>query len=336
MNNIFNNKSILVTGGTGSFGNKFIEIILKKYPKIKKIVVFSRDEFKQFEMQKRLQSLDSKKKLRFFLGDVRDSKRLEIALNDIDYVVHAAAMKQVDTAEYNPIEYIKTNIIGAQNIVEVCAQKKNIKKLIALSTDKASSPINLYGATKLCSDKLFIAANNFLAANKFSVIRYGNVAGSRGSVIPYFLNQAQKKKITITDKEMTRFNISLEESVDLVIWSISNSLGGEIIIPKLKSYRILDLAKAICPNCKIEYIGKRPGEKLNEEMIPADDTSIKIDIGKFFILIPPIKRKFFLNFIKKFKGKILPINFEYKSGQKDFLRIDQLKKIINKVKSQNE
>ena len=336
MNNIFNNKSILVTGGTGSFGNKFIEIVLKKYPKIKKIVVFSRDEFKQFEMQKRLKSLDNKKKLRFFLGDVRDSKRLEIALNDIDYVVHAAAMKQVDTAEYNPIEYIKTNIIGAQNIVEVCAQKKNIKKVIALSTDKASSPINLYGATKLCSDKLFIAANNFLAANKFSVIRYGNVAGSRGSVIPYFLNQAQKKKITITDKEMTRFNISLEESVDLVIWSISNSLGGEIIIPKLKSYRILDLAKAICPNCKIEYIGKRPGEKLNEEMIPADDTSIKIDIGKFFILIPPVKRKFFLNFIKKFNGRILPVNFEYKSGQKNFLRIDQLKKIINKVKSQNE
>ena len=261
---------------------------------------------------------------------------MEIALNDIDYVVHAAAMKQVDTAEYNPIEYIKTNIIGAQNIVEVCAQKKNIKKVIALSTDKASSPINLYGATKLCSDKLFIAANNFLAANKFSVIRYGNVAGSRGSVIPYFLDQAQKNKITITDKEMTRFNISLEESVDLVIWSISNSLGGEIIIPKLKSYRILDLAKAICPNCKIEYIGKRPGEKLNEEMIPADDTSIKIDIGKFFILIPPVKRKFFLNFIKKFNGRILPVNFEYKSGQKNFLRIDQLKKIINKVKSQNE
>ena len=295
MNKFFKNKSILVTGGTGSFGQKFTEIVLKRFSHIKKIIIFSRDEFKQFEMQKKFCKLDKKKKLRFFLGDIRDLRRFKIALNDIDYVVHAAAMKQVDTAEYNPIEYIKTNIIGAQNIVEVCAETKSIKKVIALSTDKASSPINLYGATKLCSDKLFIAANNFLGSNKFTVIRYGNVAGSRGSVIPFFINQAKKKTITVTDKNMTRFNISLAESVNLVIWSLVNSIGGEIIIPKLKSYKILDLAKAICNNCKIKFIGRRPGEKLNEEMIAADESSIKIDMGKFYILIPQNQKKIFLN-----------------------------------------
>ena len=329
MNKFFKNKSILVTGGTGSFGQKFTEIVLKRFSHIKKIIIFSRDEFKQFEMQKKFYKLDKKKKLRFFLGDIRDLRRFKIALNDIDYVVHAAAMKQVDTAEYNPIEYIKTNIIGAQNIVEVCAETKSIKKVIALSTDKASSPINLYGATKLCSDKLFIAANNFLGSNKFTVIRYGNVAGSRGSVIPFFINQAKKKTITVTDKNMTRFNISLAESVNLVIWSLVNSIGGEIIIPKLKSYKILDLAKAICNNCKIKFIGRRPGEKLNEEMIAADESSIKIDMGKFYILIPQNQKKNFFKFINKLKGKILPNNFEYKSGQKNFLNQNELKKIVN-------
>ena len=327
------NKSILITGGTGSFGQKFTEVILKRYNNVKKIVVYSRDEFKQFEMNKKFSLLDKNKKLRFFLGDIRDSKRLEIALNGIDYVIHAAAIKQVDTSEYNPIEYIKTNIIGAQNIVEACAQNKNVKKIIALSTDKASSPINLYGATKLCSDKLFIAANNFTGSNKFTVIRYGNVAGSRGSVIPYFLNQSKKKLITITDKEMTRFNITIEESVDLVIWSIYNSTGGEIIIPKLKSYKILDLAKAICNNCKIKFIGKRAGEKLNEEMIATDDSSMKIDMGKFYILVPPDKMKIFSKMIKKFNGKILPADFEYKSGQKDFLNRKELSQIIKNLKN---
>jgi len=327
------NKSILITGGTGSFGQKFTEVILKRYNNVKKIVVYSRDEFKQFEMNKKFSLLDKNKKLRFFLGDIRDSKRLEIALNGIDYVIHAAAIKQVDTSEYNPIEYIKTNIIGAQNIVEACAQNKNVKKIIALSTDKASSPINLYGATKLCSDKLFIAANNFTGSNKFTVIRYGNVAGSRGSVIPYFLNQSKKKLITITDKEMTRFNITIEESVDLVIWSIYNSTGGEIIIPKLKSYKILDLAKAICNNCRIKFIGKRAGEKLNEEMIATDDSSMKIDMGKFYILVPPDKMKIFSKMIKKFNGKILPADFEYKSGQKDFLNSKELSQIIKNLKN---
>ena len=332
----FKNLSILVTGGTGSFGKKFTEVILKKYQKIKKIVVFSRDEFKQYEMQKKFAKFDRNKKLRFFLGDVRDSKRLDIALNDIDLVIHAAAIKQVDTSEYNPIEYIKTNIIGAQNIIEICANKKKIKKVIALSTDKASSPINLYGATKLCSDKLFIAANNFLGSNKFSVIRYGNVAGSRGSVIPFFLNQSKKNLITVTDERMTRFNITLEDSVNLVIKSLVSAQGGEIIIPKLKSYRILDLVKAVNSKCKIKYIGKRPGEKLNEEMIAADDSSIKIDMGSFFILIPPYKKKFFSKHVKKYKGKILNSNFEYKSGQQDFMKINEIKKILEKTKNQNE
>ena len=331
---MFKNKIILITGGTGSFGKEITKELLKYSPK--KILIFSRDEFKQYEMQKKFSKLDTKKKLRFFLGDVRDSKRLDIALNDIDCVVHAAAIKQVDTSEYNPIEYIKTNVIGAQNIIEICANKKNIKKVIALSTDKASSPINLYGATKLCSDKLFIAANNFLGANKFSVIRYGNVAGSRGSVIPFFLDQSKKNLMTVTDKKMTRFNITIEQSVNLVIWSILNTQGGEIIIPKLKSYRILDLVKAINNECKIKYIGKRPGEKLNEEMISADDSSLKLDIGKFYVLIPSYKRNFFSKFIKKFKGKFLPNDFEYKSGQKDFMSTRELKVLIKSLKHQKE
>ena len=246
-------------------------------------------------------------------------------------MVHAAAIKQVDTSEYNPIEYIKTNVIGAQNIVEACAQNKNVRKIIALSTDKASSPINLYGATKLCSDKLFIAANNFTGSNKFTVIRYGNVAGSRGSVIPFFLSQKKTGLITITDKRMTRFNITLEDSVNLVISSIINSVCGEIIIPKLKSYKILDLAHAICNNCKIKFVGKRPGEKLNEEMIASDDSSIKVDMGKFYMLVPSYKIKLFSNIIKKFKGKILPQNFEYKSGQKQFLSTKELVQIIKKI-----
>lgn len=327
----FKNKSILITGGTGSFGQKFAETILTKFKNIKKIVIYSRDEFKQFQMSKKFARLDKNKKLRFFLGDIRDSKRFEIALNGIDYVVHAAAIKQVDTSEYNPIEYIKTNVIGAQNIVEACAQNKNVRKIIALSTDKASSPINLYGATKLCSDKLFIAANNFTGSNKFTVIRYGNVAGSRGSVIPFFLSQKKTGLITITDKRMTRFNITLEDSVNLVISSIINSVGGEIIIPKLKSYKILDLAHAICNNCKIKFVGKRPGEKLNEEMIASDDSSIKVDMGKFYMLVPSYKIKLFSNIIKKFKGKILPQNFEYKSGQKQFLSTKELVQIIKKI-----
>ena len=328
----FKNKSILITGGTGSFGQKFAETILIKFKNIKKIVIYSRDEFKQFQMSKKFAELDKNKKLRFFLGDIRDSKRFEIALNGIDYVIHAAAIKQVDTSEYNPIEYIKTNVIGAQNIVEACAQNKDVKKIIALSTDKASSPINLYGATKLCSDKLFIAANNFTGSNKFTVIRYGNVAGSRGSVIPFFLSQKKTGLITITDKRMTRFNITLEESVNLVLSSIINSIGGEIIIPKLKSYKILDLAMAICNNCKIKFVGKRPGEKLNEEMIASDDSSIKVDMGKFYMLVPPYKIKLFSKKIKKFKGKILPQNFEYKSGQKEFLNTKELIQIIKKIK----
>ena len=319
------NKTIMITGGTGSFGQACTKFLLQY--NAKKIIIFSRDELKQFEMSNKFNN----SKLRFFLGDVRDLKRLKLATKKVDILIHAAALKQVPAAEYNPMECIKTNIYGAENVISACIEN-NVKKIIALSTDKASSPINLYGATKLCSDKLFIAANNFTGSNKFTVIRYGNVAGSRGSVIPFFLSQKKTGLITITDKRMTRFNITLEESVNLVLSSIINSIGGEIIIPKLKSYKILDLAMAICNNCKIKFVGKRPGEKLNEEMIASDDSSIKVDMGKFYMLVPPYKIKLFSKKIKKFKGRILPQNFEYKSGQKEFLNTKELIQIIKKIK----
>ena len=225
-----NNKIILVTGGTGSFGNAFVRYVINKYPKIKKIIIFSRDELKQFEMKKNFIKNKYFEKIRFFLGDLRDLERLKIATKEVDIIIHAAALKQVDTAEYNPIEYIKTNIYGAQNIIEA-SLANNIKKVISLSTDKACSPINLYGATKLCSDKLFVAANNFIGEKKFSVVRYGNVAGSRGSVIPFFIDQSKTGTITVTDKRMTRFNITLKQSVEFVIWAIENSVGGEILVP---------------------------------------------------------------------------------------------------------
>ncbi len=250
-----NHKSILITGGTGSFGTKFVNFITKKYPKIRRLVIFSRDELKQFELSKNYNGNDYSY-IRFFIGDVRDKDRLQMALRDIDYVIHAAALKQVPTAEYNPFEAIKTNILGAQNIIE-SSLSSNVKKVIALSTDKAAAPVNLYGATKLCSDKLFLAANN-IKGNKnisFSVVRYGNVMGSRGSVIPEFLKQSKKNnKILITDKRMTRFNISLQESVKMVDWSIKNCIGGETIIPKIPSYNVLDLANAINSNAKLSIL----------------------------------------------------------------------------------
>ena len=263
---MLNKKSILITGGTGSFGRAWVRHILKKYKKIRRLVIFSRDELKQFEMEKEF-SVKKYPCMRYFIGDVRDSERLTVALRDIDYVIHAAALKQVPTAEYNPIETIKTNIIGAQNLIEASLKNK-VQKLIALSTDKASSPINLYGATKLCSDKLFIAANNIKGKKKisFSIVRYGNVMGSRGSVIPVFLNSKKTGTLLITDNRMTRFNLTLSQSVEMVEWALKNSIGGEIFVPKIPSYKILDLAKAICPNCKIKIIGIRSGEKLHENL----------------------------------------------------------------------
>ena len=282
MNSFLNNTSILITGGTGSFGKKFIEKIVKQNIKVKRLVVFSRDELKQSEMEEKYPA----KKfpyMRFFLGDIRDLDRLKRAFHNIDFIVHAAALKQVPAAEYNPTEFIKTNIIGSQNVIETAIDKK-VKKVIALSTDKAASPINLYGATKLCADKLFVAANNYVGLNKliFSVVRYGNVLGSRGSIVPYFLKTAKKKYLNITDKRMTRFNITLEDAVEMVFFSFQNSLGGEIFVPKIPSYKIMDLAKSIGPGCKINYVGIRPGEKIHEEMISASDSFNTIDIREIF------------------------------------------------------
>ena len=270
MKKYFKNKTILITGGTGSFGNIAVRKFLK-IKGIKKIIIYSRDEHKQHEMISRFNTKELKL-LRFFIGDVRDLERLTNAFEGVDVVIHAAALKQVDTAEYNPYEFIKTNIMGAQNVIQASIHNK-VKNIIALSTDKAAAPINLYGATKLCSDKMFIAANNIVGNKdiKFSVVRYGNVMGSRGSIIPLFLKQKNNKLFTITDKRMTRFNITLQESIDMVIWSLVNNLGGEIYVPKIPSYKIEDLARAICSKSKIKIIGIRQGEKLHEEMITKDD-----------------------------------------------------------------
>jgi len=315
-------KTILITGGTGSFGKKFISLSRNKF---KKIIIYSRDELKQFELEKKY-PFKNNKNLRFFLGDIRDKNRLKFALKDVDIILHAAALKQVPRAEYNPIEYIKTNVMGAQNIIE-CALETNVKKVIALSTDKAVSPVNLYGATKLCSDKLFLAANNIVGNSKkmFSVLRYGNVTMSRGSIIPIFLNN-KSKVYNITDLRMTRFCITLEESVKAALWSINNARGGEVIIPKVPSYRILDLVKAINKNAKIKLIGIRPGEKLFEELISPNDNTPSYSYGNFFIIQSNRKK------ISP-KCKKNPINFSYNSEENsDFYSIRQLKKIISETK----
>lgn len=316
--------NILITGGTGSFGKKFLDKILQKKNNFKKIIVFSRDEYKQHILKKSFSSNKNFKKLRFFLGDIRDKDRLNIALRDVDIVIHAAALKQVDSAEYNPTEYVKTNVVGSQNIIE-CSIQNNIKKVIALSTDKASSPINLYGATKLCSDKLFVAANFYSGKNIFSVVRYGNVFGSRGSVAEVFKNRKNKKVISITDKSMTRFNITLDESINMVLWCLKNSYGGEIFVPKIKSYKILDLARAFSENAKIEFIGIRPGEKINEELISKSESRTTIDLGKYYAILPEYK-----NLLKnKYKNKKkVPMNFSYTSDKNRFFTISELKNLI--------
>lgn len=322
------NSSILVTGGTGSFGKAFIKETLSKYNP-KRIVVYSRDEMKQWQMQKDYENDD---RIRFFIGDVRDKDRLKFALKEIDIVVHAAALKQVPAAEYNPFEFIKTNVLGAQNIIDTCLET-NVKKVIALSTDKAAAPINLYGATKLCSDKLFIAANN-VVGNKdisFSVVRYGNVANSRGSVIPFFLKQKNKKILPITDKRMTRFNITLIESVKMVDWAIKNTVGGEIIVPKIPSYNIIDLAKAVCKNCKIKYIGIRPGEKLHEDLITITDSPNTYDIGPYYAILMKDSKKL-ISYYKRKKAKKVENNFSYNSKNNErFLNVEELRKLIKNL-----
>lgn len=344
---MFNNKVIFVSGGTGSFGKAFIRHILSNYKNIKKIIIFSRDEYKQSSMKNELMKFDISK-LRFFIGDIRDKDRLLMAMQGVDYVIHAAALKQVPIAEYNPLEFIKTNILGSQNIIE-CSLKNNIKKVIALSTDKASSPINLYGATKLCSDKLFIAANNIAGKiiTKFSVVRYGNVFASRGSVIPIFLKN--KKYFNVTDKNMTRFNITLNDGINAVLWAFNNLAGAEILVPKIPSYKILDVCKSINPKAKIKIIGTRPGEKVNEQMIAKSDSDQTIELDKFYLIYPgtikKIKKRFyynnfmnekiFINF-KNQKIKKVEKNFRYSSENNVFMNVSEIKKLIDSHKKKND
>ncbi len=330
-NKNMNLKNLLITGGTGSFGEAFILYLLNSNIKFNKIIIFSRDEYKQFLLKTKLSKYKNFYKLRFFLGDVRDKDRLLIALKSVKYIVHAAAMKQVDSAEYNPIEYVKTNIIGAQNIIETSIIN-NVEKVIALSTDKASSPINLYGATKLCSDKLFIAANNYAGKNIFSVVRYGNVFGSRGSVVESFYNRENKNTIHITDKDMTRFSISLKESIKLILWSLKNSLGTEIFVPKIKSYRIIDLAKAFSEKAKIKIIGIRAGEKKHEEMISCNESRYAFDLGDYYAILPSSNNKIYSFYNNNKMYKKLKENFSYQSNINSFLSVKELKKFINDQK----
>ena len=334
---MFNNKSVLITGGTGSFGKRFTKIFLDKYPKIKKLIIFSRDELKQFQMSQQIPAKHIKK-VRFFLVDIRDKDRLIMALKGVDFVIHAAALKQVPTAEYNPFEFIKTNVLGAQNLIEACIINK-VKKVIALSTDKAAAPLNFYGATKLCSDKLFVSANNIVGDKKisFSVVRYGNVMMSRGSVIPKFIELAKKNKILeITHPEMTRFNITLDEGINLVIYSMINSIGEEIFVPKLASFKIIDLLKCLPEQVKYKITGIRPGEKLHEEMITTSDSYNTIETKKFFVILP-YKGIQLNKFLKKYKAKKNKKAFSYNSkNNQQYLTISQLKKIISLQKKIND
>jgi UDP-N-acetylglucosamine 4,6-dehydratase len=322
-------KSILITGGTGSFGKAFVKSILDNCPKIRRLVVFSRDELKQYEMEQQFPK-DRYPALRFFIGDVRDSNRLSRAMEGIDTVVHAAALKQVPAAEYNPFEFIKTNIMGAQNVIEACLNN-GVCRVVALSTDKAAAPINLYGATKLCSDKLFIAANNFRGDRdiRFSVVRYGNVMGSRGSVIPFFIDKAKSGLLPITDLAMTRFNISLEDGVEMVLWALENALGGEILVPKIPSYRIGDVAKAVGPNCKYEIVGIRPGEKLHEEMITSSDSPNTVDLGNYYAILGAGLQLNKSEYLNHLNAKKVPTGFAYDSGTNpNFLTVDQIRSLI--------
>lgn len=324
-----NGKGILVTGGTGSFGKMFTKIVLERFPNIKRLVIYSRDELKQFEMS---QTFPKRKydAIRYFIGDIRDGKRFQRACEDIDIIIHAAALKQVPTAEYNPMECIKTNVLGAQNVIDA-ALECGISNVVALSTDKAAAPINLYGATKLCSDKLFVAANRMKGKRdlKFSVVRYGNVMGSRGSVIPFFLNRRSTGVLPITDPRMTRFNISLEEGVEMVLNALNMAWGGEIFVPKIPSYRITELATAIAPDCKQEVVGIRPGEKIHEEMITEADSYTTVDLGKYYAILPQQPTWSLETYKAKFNAQNVTPGFKYNSGENDdWLNIEQLRTLI--------
>lgn len=326
---MLNDKSLLITGGTGSFGTAFVKAVLAKHPNIKRLVVYSRDELKQFEMAQVFPE-SRYKAMRYFIGDVRDRERLERAMEGIDYVIHAAALKQVPAAEYNPFECIKTNVLGAQNVIEASLDS-GVKRVVALSTDKAAAPINLYGATKLCSDKLFVAANNIRGNRQisFSVVRYGNVMGSRGSVIPFFLAKKSSGTLPITSPEMTRFNITLEAGVEMVLWALENAWGGEVLVPKIPSYRITDVARAIGPDCEYPVVGIRPGEKLHEEMITTSDSYNTVDLGKYYAILPSGGSFSPAEYCAKTGATAVDRGFSYDSGTNpEFLTVDQLRELI--------
>jgi len=331
-----NNKSVLITGGTGSFGKMFTKLILKRFPDVKRLVVFSRDEQKHFQMS--LEFPDTKyPAIRYFIGDVRDKDRLIRAFEGIDTVIHAAAMKHVHIAEYNPSECVKTNITGAENVIDAALQA-GVENVVALSTDKAAAPINLYGATKLASDKLFIAANNIRGKRniKFSVVRYGNVMGSNGSVMPFFLNKKKEGFLPITDSRMTRFNISLEDGCEMVFHAIDKAWGGEVFVPKIPSYKIVDVATAIAPECEQRIVGIRPGEKLHEEMITSSDSFTTYDLGKYYSILPQ-KPMFDLDeYIKFFKAKPVQQGFSYNSeNNTQWETVDSLRELIKEYVDPN-
>ncbi len=327
-----NQASILITGGTGTLGKALVRRFLEMQPKLKRLVVFSRDEQKQFHMAQEFP--DTKyPAIRYFIGDVRDLARLRQALNGIDHVIHAAAMKHIHIAEYNPMECIKTNIIGAQNIITACIES-SVKSVVALSTDKAAAPINLYGSTKLASDKLFVASNGFTGDKdlKFSVVRYGNVMASRGSVIPFFLDKREEGILPITHPDMTRFNITIKQAVDIVLFAMEKAMGGEILVPKLPSYRILDLAKAIGPDCRTEIIGIRQGEKIHEEMITCADALNTYDLGKYFAILPQVTPFALDEFLSQHQAKLVPEGFSYQSNENDdWLSIEELRDLIERI-----
>lgn len=326
---MLSNKSVLITGGTGSLGKALTKHILNNYSDVRRLVIFSRDEQKQFQMAQEYPP-DKYPQVRFFIGDVRDKARLVRAFQGIDYVIHAAAMKHVPIAEYNPEECIKTNIGGAQNVVDASLKTK-VERVVALSTDKACAPINLYGATKLTSDKLFIAANNIRGNNpiRFSVVRYGNVMGSNGSVIPFFINRKKEGVLPITDPEMTRFNISLQGGVNMVMHALEHAWGGELFVPKIPSYKIMDVAGAIGPECDKPVVGIRPGEKVHEEMITASDSFYTYDLGKYYAILPATHKWSLQDYIKKFNAAKVPQGFRYNSGENtEWESVDSLRDLI--------
>ncbi len=324
-----NGKSVLITGGTGSFGKEFTKIVLKKWPNIRRLVIYSRDEQKQFEMAQDYPA-DKYPMIRFFIGDIRDYNRLKTAMKGIEIVIHAAAMKHVPIAEYNPMECIKTNIMGAENIIQACLETE-VTDVVALSTDKAAAPINLYGATKLASDKLFIAANNIKGSNpiKFSVVRYGNVMGSNGSVIPFFMKKRKEGVLPITDANMTRFNISLTEGVEMVLHALETAWGGELLVPKIPSYKITDVATAVGPNCEQKIVGIRPGEKLHEEMITSSDSYSTYDLGKYYVILPQVTRWSISDYIKTFNATKVKEGFQYNSGENtEWVGVNEIRALI--------